>query len=130
MPSTHARQYATAKASCPGKAKTLEREKESEQAESQTDSGAAQHADTDHHASGSSLGVEPEETVLGVEPEETVQPSHEVAALHSKFDQDPNFKGIRAQFGADELFTMGVDAVIGPMDVQVCCCQSPRDSCD
>ena len=42
----------------------------------------------------------------------------EVSALHSKFTQDPNFKGVRGKFGADELFAAGIDAIVGPMDVQ------------
>jgi len=41
-----------------------------------------------------------------------------VSALHSKFTQDPNFKGFRGKFGTDELFAAGIDAVVGPMDVQ------------
>jgi hypothetical protein len=45
--------------------------------------------------------------------------SNEVSELHSKFTQDPNFKGIRGKFGADELFAAGIDAIVGPMDVQV-----------
>ena len=65
---------------------------------------------------------------LGAEPREITQPSHEVAALHSKFCQDPNFKGIRGKFATDELFALGIDGLTGPMDVQVSCCQSPRDS--
>ena len=42
----------------------------------------------------------------------------DVSALHSKFDQDPNFKGIRGKFGSDSLFAAGIDAVVGPMDAQ------------
>lgn len=42
----------------------------------------------------------------------------EVSALHSKFDQDPNFKGIRGKFGSDSLFAAGIDVVVGPMDAQ------------
>jgi hypothetical protein len=42
----------------------------------------------------------------------------EVSALHSKFTQDPNFKGFRGKFGADELFAAGIDGIVGPMDVQ------------
>ena len=45
-------------------------------------------------------------------------PSNEVSGLHSKFAQDPNFKGIRGKFGADKLFAAGIDAIVGPMDVQ------------
>ena len=44
--------------------------------------------------------------------------SNEVSELHSKFTQDPNFKGIRGKFGADTLFAAGIDAIVGPMDVQ------------
>jgi hypothetical protein len=44
--------------------------------------------------------------------------SNEVSALHSKFTQDPNFKGVRGRFGADKLFAAGIDAIVGPMDVQ------------
>ena len=42
----------------------------------------------------------------------------EVSALHSKFTQDPNFKGVRGKFAADELFAAGIDGIVGPMDVQ------------
>ena len=42
----------------------------------------------------------------------------EVSALHSRFTQDPNFKGFRGKFGADELFAAGIDGIVGPMDVQ------------
>ena len=45
--------------------------------------------------------------------------SNEVSELHSKFTQDPNFKGIRGRFGADKLFAAGIDAIVGPMVVQV-----------
>ena len=42
----------------------------------------------------------------------------EVSALHSKFIQDPNFKGVRGKFAADELFAAGIDGIVGPLDVQ------------
>jgi hypothetical protein len=42
----------------------------------------------------------------------------EVSALHSKFTQDPNFKGVRGKFAADELFATGIDGIVGPLDVQ------------
>jgi len=42
----------------------------------------------------------------------------EVSALHSKFPQDPNFKGVRGKFAADELFAAGIDGIVGPLDVQ------------
>ena len=42
----------------------------------------------------------------------------EVSALHSKFTQDPNFKGVRGKFAADELFAAGIDGIVGPLDVQ------------
>jgi hypothetical protein len=42
----------------------------------------------------------------------------EVSALHSKFTQDPNFKGVLGKFGADELFAAGIDCIVGPLDVQ------------
>jgi len=42
----------------------------------------------------------------------------EVSALHSKFSQDPNFKGVRGKFAADELFAAGIDGIVGPLDVQ------------
>ena len=42
-----------------------------------------------------------------------------VGALHFKFWQDPNFKGIRGKFGTDMLFAAGIVALVGPMDVQV-----------
>jgi hypothetical protein len=50
--------------------------------------------------------------------------SNRVAALHSKFTQDLNFKGFRGKFGSDELFAQGIDAVVGPLDPQV------REACD
>ena len=52
-------------------------------------------------------------------PDNHVPVSSEVSELHSKFTQDPNFKGIRGKFGADKLFAAGIDAIVGPMDVQV-----------
>ena len=42
----------------------------------------------------------------------------EVSTLHSKFTQDPNFKGVRGKFAADELFAAGIDGIVGPLDVQ------------
>ena len=42
----------------------------------------------------------------------------EVSALHSKFTQDPNFKGVRGKFAADDLFAAGIDGIVGPLDVQ------------
>ena len=44
--------------------------------------------------------------------------TNEVSSLHSKFCQDPHFKGIRGKFGSDELFASGIDGVVGPMDAQ------------
>ena len=44
-------------------------------------------------------------------------PSNEVSALHSKFWQDPSFKGNHAQFATDEHFAQGIDGRVGPMDV-------------
>ena len=52
-------------------------------------------------------------------PDNHVPVSNEVSELHSKFTQDPNFKGIRGRFGADKLFAAGIDAIVGPMVVQV-----------
>ena len=49
-------------------------------------------------------------------PDNHVPVSNEVSELHSKFTQDPNFKGIRGKFGADKLFAAGIDAIVGPMD--------------
>ena len=45
-----------------------------------------------------------------------VSSTNEVAVLHGKFAQDPNFR--KAKFGSDDLFAMGLVAVVGPMDVQ------------
>jgi hypothetical protein len=47
-----------------------------------------------------------------------VRSSNEVSVLHSKYTQDPNFKGVRGNFGNDRLFVDGVTAIVGPMDVQ------------
>lgn len=44
--------------------------------------------------------------------------SNDVAALHSRFILDPNFKGMLGKFGNDELFGAGIESVVGPMDVQ------------
>ncbi len=44
--------------------------------------------------------------------------TREVSVLHSKFTQDPNFKGVRGKFAADELFAVGIDSIVGPLDVQ------------
>ena len=44
--------------------------------------------------------------------------SNEVTALHSKFSQDPSFRGIKATFASDSLFQVGIDGIIGPMDEQ------------
>ena len=52
-------------------------------------------------------------------PDNHVPVSSEVSELHSKFTQDPNFKGIRGRFGADKLFAAGIDAIVGPMVAQV-----------
>ena len=59
----------------------------------------------------------------------------EVSALHSKFTQDPNFKGVRGKFAADELFAAGIDGIVGPLDVQYIramynehCLPRPRNS--
>ena len=46
--------------------------------------------------------------------------TNEVSSLHSKFWLDPNWKtGIRGKFGSDDLFALGIDGVVGPMDAQV-----------
>ncbi len=45
-------------------------------------------------------------------------PSNEVSVLHSKYTQDPNFKGVRGKFGNDKMFAEGLEAIVGPMDVQ------------
>ena len=39
----------------------------------------------------------------------------DVSSLHSKFNQDPNFKGINSKFVSDSLFAAGIDAVVGPI---------------
>ena len=44
--------------------------------------------------------------------------SNAVAALHAKFTQDPAFRGIKATFASDSLYAKGIEAVVGPMDVQ------------
>ena len=44
--------------------------------------------------------------------------TNEVSALHSKFLQDPDFRGFRGVFGSDELFAAGIEQVVGRMDVQ------------
>jgi hypothetical protein len=44
--------------------------------------------------------------------------SSDVSALHSKFTQDPNFKGVRGKFGTDKLFAAGIEAIVGPLDVK------------
>jgi tetratricopeptide (TPR) repeat protein len=56
--------------------------------------------------------------VVGRAAHGTSGSTNEVSALHSKFTQDPNFKGVRGQFGADKLFAAGISAIVGPMDVQ------------
>jgi hypothetical protein len=38
--------------------------------------------------------------------------------LHSKYTQDPNFKGVRGKFGNDKMFVHGLVAIVGPMDIQ------------
>ena len=38
--------------------------------------------------------------------------------MHSKVTQDPNVKGVRGKFAADELFAAGIDGIVGPLDVQ------------
>ena len=58
------------------------------------------------------------------QPAASAASSNTVAALHSKFTQDLNFKGFRGKFGSDELFAQGIDAVVGPLDPQV------REACD
>ena len=45
-------------------------------------------------------------------------PSSAVSALHSKYTQDPNFKGVRGKFGKDKMFMDGLVAIVGPMDIQ------------
>jgi hypothetical protein len=47
-----------------------------------------------------------------------VSSSNEVSVLHSKYTQDPNFKGVRGKYGSDRLFVDGLDSIVGPMDVQ------------
>ena len=44
--------------------------------------------------------------------------SNAVAALHAKFTQDPGFRGIKATFASDSVYAKGIEAVVGPMDVQ------------
>jgi hypothetical protein len=45
-------------------------------------------------------------------------PSSAVSVLHSKYTQDPNFKGVRGKFGNDKMFVHGLVAIVGPMDIQ------------
>ena len=74
----------------------------------------------------SSLGTGPSQTLPRSSPcAPPPVPAHhvsgstsEVSALHSKFTQDPNFKGVRGKFAADELFAAGIDGIVGPLDVQ------------
>ncbi len=47
-----------------------------------------------------------------------VSSSSEVSVLHSKYTQDPNFKGVHGKFGSDRLFVDGLNSIVGPMDVQ------------
>jgi hypothetical protein len=47
-----------------------------------------------------------------------VSSSSEVSVLHSKYTQDPNFKGVHGKFGSDRLFVDGLISIVGPMDVQ------------
>jgi hypothetical protein len=47
-----------------------------------------------------------------------VRSLNEVSVLHSKYTQDPNFKGVRGKYGSDRLFVDGLDSIVGPMDVQ------------
>jgi hypothetical protein len=47
-----------------------------------------------------------------------VRSSSEVSVLHSKYTQDPNFKGVRGKFGNDRMFVDGLEAIVGPMDIQ------------
>ena len=47
-----------------------------------------------------------------------VSSSNEVSVLHSKYTQDPNFKGVRGKYGSDRLFVDGLESIVGPMDVQ------------
>jgi len=74
----------------------------------------AQHQDPSSAAADSNHTSAPTVNI----PDNHVPVSSEVSELHSKFTQDPNFKGIRGKFGADKLFAAGIDAIVGPMDVQ------------
>jgi hypothetical protein len=47
-----------------------------------------------------------------------VRNSSEVSVLHSKYTQDPHFKGVRGKFGNDRMFVDGLEGIVGPMDVQ------------
>lgn len=49
---------------------------------------------------------------------EAAEDTNEVSRLHSKFCQDPDFKGIRGRFGNDTLFAAGIDAIVGKMPDQ------------
>jgi hypothetical protein len=44
--------------------------------------------------------------------------SSPVSLLHSKYTQDPNFKGVRGKFGNGKMFLDGLEGIVGPMDVQ------------
>jgi hypothetical protein len=44
--------------------------------------------------------------------------SSAVSLLHSKYTQDPNFKGVRGKFGNGKMFADGLLDIVGPMDVQ------------
>ena len=46
-----------------------------------------------------------------------VSSSSEVSVLHSKYTQDPNFKGVHGKFGSGRLFVDGLNSIVGPMDV-------------
>ena len=47
-----------------------------------------------------------------------VESSSEVSVLHSKYTQDPKFKGVRGKFGNDRMFVDGLEGIVGPMDIQ------------
>ena len=44
--------------------------------------------------------------------------SSEMSALHRKYMNDPNFKGVCGKFGNAKLFAAGINAIVGPMDNQ------------
>ena len=53
--------------------------------------------------------------------------SSEMSALHRKYMNDPNFKGVCGKFGNAKLFASGIDAIVGPMDNQFVCVMFNED---